>query len=313
MILLLGIPSEPPLLMMRCAFASLQAPHLVFNQRSFADAEVWFEVSSLGIDGALRYEGRTYSLGDFTGVFNRMMDDRLLPELEEEPADSPVRLHCRRIHDLLLQWAEITPVRVVNRADPMSSNNSKPYQTQQIRRHGFEIPETLITNDPDRVRAFCERHGEVVYKSISGQRSIVRRLDERDLDRLEHIRWCPVQFQEYVDGQDIRVHVVGEEVFATRVKTNATDYRYASREGNPPAELQAMELPADVSARCVALSGDLELPLSGIDLRITLSGSVFCFEVNPSPAFSYYETHTGQPIANAIARYLVGEYYRRQA
>jgi hypothetical protein len=28
--------------------------------------------------------------------------------------------------------------------------------------------------------------------------------------------------------------------------------------------------------------------------------------VNPSPAFSYYELHTGQPIAAAIAGYLAG-------
>jgi hypothetical protein len=29
--------------------------------------------------------------------------------------------------------------------------------------------------------------------------------------------------------------------------------------------------------------------------------------VNPSPAFSYYEAHTGRPIAQAIARYLAAE------
>jgi hypothetical protein len=28
--------------------------------------------------------------------------------------------------------------------------------------------------------------------------------------------------------------------------------------------------------------------------------------VNPSPAFSYYESHTRQPIARAVARYLCG-------
>jgi hypothetical protein len=32
---------------------------------------------------------------------------------------------------------------------------------------------------------------------------------------------------------------------------------------------------------------------------------VYCFEVNPSPAYSYYESHTGQPISAALARYLV--------
>lgn len=30
-------------------------------------------------------------------------------------------------------------------------------------------------------------------------------------------------------------------------------------------------------------------------------GGVYCFEVNRSPAFTYFESHTGQPIARAIA------------
>jgi hypothetical protein len=29
-------------------------------------------------------------------------------------------------------------------------------------------------------------------------------------------------------------------------------------------------------------------------------------EANPCPAYSYYEAHTGQPIARAVARYLAG-------
>jgi hypothetical protein len=33
-------------------------------------------------------------------------------------------------------------------------------------------------------------------------------------------------------------------------------------------------------------------------------GRVICFEVNPSPAFSYYERHTGQPIARELALWL---------
>ncbi|MFJ7248824.1 hypothetical protein ACIQWA_29930 [Kitasatospora sp. NPDC098652] len=33
-------------------------------------------------------------------------------------------------------------------------------------------------------------------------------------------------------------------------------------------------------------------------------GEVYCFEVNPCPAFTYYESHTGQPIARAVARAL---------
>jgi hypothetical protein len=50
----------------------------------------------------------------------------------------------------------------------------------------------------------------------------------------------------------------------------------------------------------------LGLRFSGIDLRALESGEVVCFEVNPCPAYAYYEGHTGQPIAAALARHLAG-------
>jgi hypothetical protein len=31
-----------------------------------------------------------------------------------------------------------------------------------------------------------------------------------------------------------------------------------------------------------------------------------CFEVNPSPAYSYYQELTGAPISDALVRYLAG-------
>jgi len=37
-----------------------------------------------------------------------------------------------------------------------------------------------------------------------------------------------------------------------------------------------------------------------IDLKRTRDGTFFCFGLNPSPAYSYYQEHTGQPIAEPI-------------
>jgi hypothetical protein len=45
------------------------------------------------------------------------------------------------------------------------------------------------------------------------------------------------------------------------------------------------------------LTSDLGLSLSGIDLRLTPAGEWYCFEVNPSSAFTYYQEATGHPIA----------------
>jgi glutathione synthase/RimK-type ligase-like ATP-grasp enzyme len=187
----------------------------------------------------------------------------------------------------------------------MGSNCSKPYQAQLIRKHGFRIPETLITNDPELVRDFCNRSGRIIFKSMSGVRSIVQTLDEEHFEHLDAIRWCPVQFQAFVEGTNVRVHVVGTRVFATAIDTNATDYRYAHRQGSE-AQLRSTELPDEWEDRCVTLARALGLDFAGIDLKITPDGQVYCFEVNPSPAFSYYESHTGQPIARAVAQYLAG-------
>jgi hypothetical protein len=305
MILLCGIPSETPLAMVRQQLTKLDVSCVIFNQRHFASMGLEFEISGSRVTGWLHIEGRSHHLEHIQGIYTRLMDDRLLPELEHEPVDSPKRRYCRALHDTLICWYEITPARVVNRTASMGSNFSKPYQAQLIREQGFAVPETLITNDPDLVREFHSRHKRVIYKSISGIRSIVQSLEDKDLERLDHIRWCPTQFQEFVDGANVRVHTVGAEVFATTVSTDATDYRYAYQQGGQ-TELKAIELPDELAEKCVRLSQALGLAFAGIDLKITPDNQVYCFEVNPCPAFSYYEANTGQPIAQAVACFLAG-------
>jgi glutathione synthase/RimK-type ligase-like ATP-grasp enzyme len=238
-----------------------------------------------------------------TGVYLRLMDDRTLPEVGALPQGAPGRRHARALHDAFYRWSEVAPAVVVNRAEPQGSNGSKTYQAQLITRFGFLTPETLVTNDPEAVREFRARHGRLIFKSISGVRSIVRELDDDDEARLDSIRWCPVQFQAFVPGVNVRVHVVGREVFATRIASDVTDYRYATRMGGEAA-LSAVDLPNATAERCIALAAGLGLEFVGIDLKITPDGDAYCFEVNPCPAFSYYEANTGQPIARAVARRL---------
>jgi len=307
MILLCGIPSEPPLARVQRELVDMGVSHVLFNQRHAANSKLDFEVGRESVTGTLTLEGADYELDSFTGAYTRLMDVTRLPELADEPAASPRRAQTVLVHDELVRWLEVTPGRVVNRSRPMASNSSKPYQAQLIKSFGFATPETLITNDPEAVRVFRAEFGRVVYKSISGVRSIVSELTDDDLSRLHTIRWCPVQFQQYVHGLDIRVHVVGERVFATAIHSNGTDYRYVGNSAEGEIDLNPYHIDDTVAATCVALTNHLGLSFSGIDLRVSPDGKVYCFEVNPSPAFSFYESHTGQPIARAVASYLVGD------
>jgi glutathione synthase/RimK-type ligase-like ATP-grasp enzyme len=309
MIVLCGIPSEPPLAMARQACEEAGLDHLVLNQRAVADVAMQVAVQPDGsVEGSLRVGGRTVALSTATGVYLRVMDESRLPEVQHLPPDAWLRRHSRLVHDCLFQWSEVAGCRVANRLSAMASNNSKPYQAQLIAQCGFAVPDTLVTDDPAAVTEFRTVHpAGVVYKSISGVRSIVTRLDEDDVERLPAIRWCPVQFQELVVGLDVRVHVVGTEVFATAIETTGDDYRYAHRDEDGETNLFAYTLPDDIAQASVTLAATLGLDFAGIDLKLSPTGAVFCFEVNPSPAYSYYQAHTGQPIAAALVRYLAGD------
>ena len=306
MILLAGIRSEPALTLVAAELDRLDLPVVWFDQREASGNGCALRADADGLHGTLQLGEGTVQLEDVAAVYTRLMDDRFLPELRGLPADAPARLRCRELHNTLVTWLELAPGRIMNRGIAMSSNTSKPYQSQLIRTAGFDVPETLVTNDPELVRRFAAEHGRVIYKSISGTRSIVRELDADALARLDDIRWCPVQFQAYVEGVDVRVHVVGSQVFATRVSSTAADYRYAVAEGTGPTRLQATRLSEVVEQCCVDLTAALGLRFSGIDLRITPTERVVCFEVNPCPAYPYYQSNTGQPIARAVAHHLAG-------
>ncbi len=304
MILLCGIRSETPMQLLIGQLDRTNTPFVVFHQREFADCALRFSVEGGKVKGTFVLGGKKFELEEFQAIYPRMMHYRSLPELAAEAEESPRMRQCHDLHRSLLQWIDIAPARVVNSTDAMASNGSKPYQAQLIRQAGFRIPDTLITNEPCLVQEFKELHGRIIYKSISGTRSIVQTLEDEDLARLENIRWCPTQFQEFVQGTNLRVHVVGEEVLATAILSDVTDYRYARQQTGEAAELVEAKLSDEWAAKCILLSKLLDLPFCGIDLKITPEGEVFCFEVNPSPAFSYYELNTGQPISAALARLL---------
>lgn len=109
----------------------------------------------------------------------------------------------------------------------------------------------------------------------------------------------------------MRVHTIGEKLFATAtataITTAATDYRYAHEQTGEEASFAATELSEAIADRCLALARGLALGLAGIDLRITPDGRAVCFEVNANPGFFYYEDHTGQPMTAAVAAHLAGE------
>jgi hypothetical protein len=300
LVLVWGLPGDTPIAAVREQLRLLDVPTVFADQRLVLETEVEM-VAGNEIEASLSIRGQRVDLGEVTAVYQRPYLSTQVAAVAKAGPDSDAWRHAVQIDDLLASWCEITPSFVVNRCQAMAANDSKPYQLRQILRYGWNVPETLITTDPAAVRAFWELHGDVIYKSVSGVRSRVSRLQPVHLERFSNLPSCPTQFQKYVPGTDIRAHVVGSEVFASEVECHDDDYRYPA--GDSPV-LRSCSLPTEIEERCRQMARAMQLPFAGIDLRRTPQSEWFCFEVNPSPGFTFYENSTGQPISRAVARLL---------
>lgn len=244
--------------------------------------------------------GDIINLKDIKGVYVRLQNlktDLKLDQFEKNIQESERFLAFD-------SWLNNADAMVVNPSRSQYSNNSKLYQTWIVRQYGFKTPESLLTNNADRVIEFYEEYKKdgVIFKSGSSERSKVRMLCDEDIDRLkEYLPSCPALFQKFVPGTDIRVHaLVTGEVFGHKINSESTDYRYDKERSIVP-----IDLPDKLKEQCIKLAADLGLYISGIDLRKDPEGNYYCFEANPSPAFAWYEDQTGQPISDAVAEMFI--------
>lgn len=305
MILLWGIPDDAPLAAVYAQLLRRHAPVAFLDQRSVLETEVNLEVGTR-VAGRLRVDDDELDLESVSAAYIRPYEYSHVPEVKLAGPGSEESRHARNVEHAVGGWLEMTSALVVNRPTAMAANASKPFQLSLIRNLGFAVPHTLVTTDFDMAIQFWRDYGEVVYKSVSGVRSIVTRLTSDHLGRLqEHLHWCPTQFQERIPGTDVRVHVIGPNVFACEVQSSADDYRYGYLSGQA-AEVRTCTLPDEITDRCRHTAMALNLAVAGIDLRRTPNGVWYCFEVNSSPGFTYFQGLTGQPIDEAVANLLLG-------
>lgn len=298
MILLWGLIEDPPTRMVYDQLKKMDAPVFFLNHRDIDETRVSLACAD-ALRGTIRVYGEELAMEAITSGYFRTHN------LFDYPTNEGLSILDESIgpmviaEDILWSWAEATGALVVNKPSAMASNDSKSFQAEIIQSAGFSIPETLITTSPSEVTAFWEKHHEIIYKSNSSVRSIVRKFSPADRNRLNDVRNCPTMFQEYISGTDYRVHVVGGESYACKIHSPAEDYRYAD------SDLEVINLPQLIQDKCVALAAGMGLHVAGIDLRQHSNGTWYCFEVNPSPGFSFFEAKTGLPIANSIARLLM--------
>lgn len=228
---------------------------------------------------------------------------------------------CREANSMLRAFLNATPhdckwmspIANIDRAE------LKPVQLESARRVGLRIPRTVITSNPETVRAFSRSvRGAVIGKPVrsgyvrtsGGDYGIfTRRLDEVDLASLNDALPCPIIVQEeVVKKYDIRVTLVGKRLFAAAIDSQSdpdasVDWR---RTSNPNLPHYQHELPDDVARKCLALARHLGLEYGAMDFALTPDGDYVFLEVNPNGEWLWIEDQLGYPISGEIADWLAG-------
>lgn len=198
--------------------------------------------------------------------------------------------------------------RWVNPVLADSAASHKPYQLEVAPTVGLTVPETVITNDPDAARELVDAHdGRVIYKALAGLPDAwreTRLLRREEAALLDAVRYAPVIFQEVIDGTDLRVTLVGDDIFAAEMDTTRARYAYDIRM-DMTVPVRAVKLDATTEASLRGLMRALGLEYGAVDMKRRPDGSLVFLEINPAGQFLHIEELTGMPIARALAARLM--------
>lgn len=205
----------------------------------------------------------------------------------------------------------INPVPAATRA------RLKPVQVATAADLGLNVPETLFSNDPGRIRAFVREMETAVYKPCT---SVAWRDGERyasvytspvtleDLPGDEMLTACPGIYQRRVEkAYEVRATMFGGTCLALRLDPHShplagDDWRRAQRLG---LRSEAIELPPHVLEQAQALMQQLGLVFGCIDFIVTPQGDWVFLEVNEMGQFLWVEHLAPQiPMLDAFVRFV---------
>ncbi len=205
----------------------------------------------------------------------------------------------------------------VNTPDAVRSAGHKPEQLQRAAALGLSIPRSLVTNEPDALKQFYEEcHGFVIYKlmgypwyvdqkelPISAYTSLVPR---EMLAEAHRVSAAIHLFQEFIVKRcDIRVTIIGEEVFATAIYPLSEETQIDSRIDYEKLSHVSHTLPNQICEKLLALTRSYHLSYAGIDLLLTPEGRYIYLELNALGQFGWLEGRTGVPLYHTLAKLLI--------
>lgn len=281
------------------------------------EARLWFTAdlpvqaaASLHLSGraadapvvALDLPGQAPDVGAVDSYWHRRCGDPVIdvPLIESDRAIA-VRESQRMltgVMDALSQAAfAVNPMRAARHAE------DKLAQLRLAQHLGLTMPETLVSNAPERVRRFVGTHeaAGVIVKNfapicwLAGDQAALNftaRLTSAMLPADDVLRLTPAIYQALVPkAYEVRVTCMGAERIAVALHSQQQAAAQMDWRGVAPGRLgvRRIEVPADVAARCDAFLARMDLRFGCFDFIVTPAGEWVFLELNQMGQFLWIE------------------------
>lgn len=198
----------------------------------------------------------------------------------------------------------------VNPVAGAGTYGSKPHQLKCAVDVGFDVPETLISNDSAAILEFVkDAPGEVISKPLQPaawntaeqtRLTFTAKVSEALVaEHAESLALTPAIFQHYVaKAAEVRAVFMGRTCYAVEVASGTseevTDWRLCYTDGRG-LRLRPVKLPAEVHDRALAFMDRIGLVFGSFDFCIDHDGRYMFLEVNPMGQFLWLEKEPSVP------------------
>jgi ATP-grasp ribosomal peptide maturase len=275
-----------------------------FPDRLSMSAYIDSEADPSGVLGWLTTPSRVIALGAVRSLYYRRPTSFSFPHLEPQAARFAAAQARFGLGGVL---AGLPGCRYVNHPNAIADAEYKPAQLAAAAEVGFDIPSTLITNDPTDAREFVAQQ-PTIYKPLymgeyetEGQPASiwVREVTAEELD--ESVTSTMHLFQARVDKQaDLRVTIIGDKAFCVRIGTadpRQLDWRYDYDQ----LSYSVVPPPTGLIVAAQAYLKRFGLVFGCFDFALTKGGEAVFLECNPNGQWAWLEDETGEPMVSAMA------------
>ncbi|HEY9732626.1 MAG TPA: hypothetical protein V6C89_11980 [Drouetiella sp.] len=317
-VLILSSPEDPHAIKVAAHLSVLDTTVSYWKFDSFVhDGQMFFDLSQSNRSFSLQDDGKTLDVAGFDSIWFRRPGTIKSKQFFEPWVQTVIESEAEQalkgiLYSLPCLWVNF-PMR-------HEASSLKLFQLEVAKNLGLEIPETIVTNDPQQALSFYEKYdGEVIYKLITEKTNFhlprfefphgiptlpVRKMD---LEHFQQVRHAPHLFQQKIGKQsDIRVTVIGKKVFPFNIESQAgggkidwrTDYK---------VPMQACALPDQISQGCLNLLRRMGLNYGAIDFCLDADGRYVFLEVNSAGQYLWLEDLTEVPLSREMALLLAGK------